>query len=190
MDAVLIFAHDRIERAMQFYARCHRRFHHTASPAVRTILVNCVAEAFLRALPRHFHQAEGRDRKHMSLGFIALQLFLHQVVDHLLVFTAFHVDEVGDDQAANIAQSKLTRDFIRCFQVRLQNRFLDVASTFVTAGIHINRHQRFRLVYHNVAAALEPDLPMEGVIDLLLHAIGFENWRRAIVKVNSIACSP
>ena len=30
----------------------------------------------------------------------------------------------------------------------------------------------------------------ESIVDLFLHAVGFEDWRRAIVKVNAIARAP
>src|SRR5207249_10610969 len=126
----------------------------------------------------------------MGPGLVALEPFLHQVVNHLLVLAALHVDEIADDEATDITQSKLTRDFICRLQVRLQNCFLDIAPTFVTASIHINGNERFGLVVHNIAAALEPNLPMKSVIDLLLHAVGFENWRRTVVKTNSVPFPP
>src|SRR5439155_1072806 len=126
----------------------------------------------------------------MGPGLVALEPFLHQVVNHLLVLAALHVDEIADDQATDITQSKLTRDFICRLQVRLQNCFLDIAPTFVAARIHINGDERFGLIDHNIAAALQPDLPMKSVIDLLLHAISFENRRRTVVKADSISCAP
>ena len=58
MNAFLVLAHNGIESPMQFYARGHGSFHHAAPPAVGTILVNRVAEAFLRSLASHLHQAE------------------------------------------------------------------------------------------------------------------------------------
>ena len=126
----------------------------------------------------------------MSFGLVTLEPFLHQVIDHLLVLPAFHVDEIANDQTANIAQPKLTRDFICRLQICLQNCFFDIAPTFVPAGIHINRDQGFSLVNHNIAAAPQPDLPMKSVVDLLLHAVTFENRRCAVIKMNSVPRSP
>ena len=57
VNRVLIFSHDRVERAMHLHARAHGRLDHAAAFAVRTILVDRIAQAFLRALPRHLHQA-------------------------------------------------------------------------------------------------------------------------------------
>jgi len=33
-------------------------------------------------------------------------------------------------------------------------------------------------------------LPVESIIDLLLHAVSFENWRRGVVEMNSIPGAP
>src|SRR4030095_6671672 len=84
----------------------------------------------------------------------------------------------------------MTRDFICRLEIGLQNRLLDIASAFVAARMHIDRDQRFRLVDHNVAAAFQPDLSMESVIDLLLDAVSFEDRRHCVIKMNSIPCAP
>ena len=103
------------------------------------------------------------------------------------VFAALHVDEIAYDQTTDITQPKLTGDFVRRFQVCLQNRFLYVAPTLVAASVDVDGHQGLSLVDHNVAAAFEPHLPMKGVVDLFLHAIGLENRRGAVVKADAIA---
>ena len=115
---------------------------------------------------------------------------LHQVVNRLLIFTTFHVDEIADDQTTDIAQPKLTRDFICRLQVRLQNCLLHIAPPFVTARIHVDRYQCFGFVDHNVAATLQPNLPVKSVVDLFLHAVSLENRRRAVVKMDPIPRAP
>ena len=84
----------------------------------------------------------------------------------------------------DVAQSKLARDFVRRFQIGLQDGLLDVAPAFVASGVHIDRHQRFSLVNHDVAAALQPDLPMKCVVDLFLHAVSFENRSSTVIVAN------
>src|SRR5206468_13038979 len=122
----------------------------------------------------------------MRSGFVAGETLLHQIIDCLLISTALHVDEITYDQTSNIAQPKLAGDFIRRLQVCLRNRFLYIASALVPAGIHINRYQRFGLVDHNVSATLQPYLPVQSVVSLLLNAISLKNRRATIVKVESI----
>ena len=101
-----------------------------------------------------------------------------------------HVDEVTDDQAANVPQSQLARDLVRGFEIRLQNRFLHVASAFVAAGVHVDGDQRFGFVDHDVTPAFQPDLTMKRVIDLFLHAKRFEDGRSSIVKLKPVPRAP
>src|SRR5262249_12590372 len=79
------------------------------------------------------------------------------------------------------SQTQLTRDFIRRFQVGLKNGLLDVAPAFVATGIYVDRNQRFGFINHDVAAALQPNLSMECIVDLLLHSERFKNRRGAVV---------
>jgi hypothetical protein len=52
-----------------------------------------------------------------------------QAVFHLaLVLGRGHVDEVDDDQAAQVAQAQLAGDFIGRLQVGVQRGFLDIAA--------------------------------------------------------------
>ena len=122
----------------------------------------------------------------MRLGFVALQVFLHQIVNRLLIPAVFHVDEIADDEAPDIAQAQLPRDFVRRFEIGLENCFLDVAPAFVPARIHVHRHERFGFVDHDIAAALQPDLAMKRVVDLLLHTEGLEDRRSAVVKLDAV----
>ena len=55
----------------------------------------------------------------MRPGLIALEPFFHQVVHHLLVFSALHIDEIANNQTADIAQPKLARDLICRLQIGL-----------------------------------------------------------------------
>src|ERR1043166_5306998 len=62
-----------------------------------------------RALSSHLHQAKRRNRQHMRFGFVTLQPLFHQIVNELLVLAAFHVDEIADDQTADVPQTELAR---------------------------------------------------------------------------------
>ena len=108
----------------------------------------------------------------------------HPRVNRLLVAAVLHVDEVADDETADVAQTELTRDLVCRLQIGLQNRLLDVRATLVTPGVHVHCDERFGFVDHDVAAAWQPDLAMKGVVDLFLDAEGFENRRRAVIKLD------
>jgi hypothetical protein len=57
MHGILILPHDRVQRAVQLDAGRYLCLHNAATTAVRAVFVNRVAQALLRALARHLHQA-------------------------------------------------------------------------------------------------------------------------------------
>src|SRR4029077_10264045 len=65
-----------------------------------------------------------------------------------------------------------------------------VTPTFVASGVHIDGDQSFSLVDHNIAAALEPDLPMKCVINLLLHTVSLKNRGSTIGVANTVSRAP
>ena len=68
---------------------------------------------------------------------------------------AHHVDEVGNDDAAQVAQSQLACNGLRGLQVGFKNGVVEVARTDKTTGVDVHRGQGFGLVHHQVAARLQ-----------------------------------
>jgi hypothetical protein len=87
---------------------------------------------------------------------------IFQGLGHLLpvaVLALVHVDEVDDDDAAEIAQANLAHNLRDRIQVGLHNRvFQPRRLADVLAGVDVDGHQRLGLVDHDRAAALQPDL--------------------------------
>jgi hypothetical protein len=73
------------------------------------------------------------------------------------VVFAQHVDEVGNDDAAQVAQTELAGDRSGRFEVRLEDRVLEIACTDEAAGVDVDGRQRFGLVDDQVAPALQID---------------------------------
>ncbi len=97
--------------------------------------------------------------------------------DPLLVVAVTHVDEINDDQAADIAEAKLAADFLRRFEIGLENGRVQVLLRFVAARIDVDSHQRFGFIDTDVAARFQPDLAAEGVLDLFLDVEAAEDRR-------------
>jgi hypothetical protein len=118
------------------------------------------ARRFARALARHLHQAQLREAAHRGARAVARQL-LAQLGQHglLVVFLARHVDEVDDDDAAQVAQAQLARDGAGRFQVGLEDGVVEVARADEAAGVDVDRGQRLGLVDDQVAAALQVHAP-------------------------------
>ena len=110
-----------------------------------------------------------------------------RAVDLVAVRRALHVDQVEDDQAADVAEAQLVDDLAHGLEVRLQDRVLEVAplAAGVAAGVHVDRGQRLGLIEDQVAARLEPDLAAEALLDLVLDAAGVEERLRVAVVVDA-----
>src|SRR5277367_1448934 len=95
--------------------------------ARRTSLAHHMFQTFTGSFAGHLHQSERRNRGDVGLHVIIAECFL-QPLDHLsAVLGFFHVDEVDDDDAAEIAQAQLPGDGYRGLQVSAKNRFLQIS---------------------------------------------------------------
>ncbi len=95
-----------------------------------------------------------------------------------------HVDEVDDDDAAEVAQPQLPRDHLRGLEVGLEDRVVEAAAADEAAGVDVDRRHRLGLVDDQVAAGLEVDAAAEGLLDLLLDCRG----RTAAARRRSARC--
>ena len=92
-----------------------------------------------------------------------------QAVFHVaLVAAAFHVDEVDYDQAAQVAQTHLSGDFVGGFQVGVERGSLDVAAACGACRVDVDGGERFGVVDHDGAARRQVDLPRVRRLDLVL----------------------
>ena len=97
-----------------------------------------------------------------------MQCFAQPVLDLALVLVRLHVDEVDDDQAAEVAQAQLAGDLIGCLQVGAEGRFLDVMALGGACRVHVDGNQGFGMVDDDRAARGQADLPRECGLDLVL----------------------
>ena len=91
-----------------------------------------------------------------------------------LVLGVLHVDEVEDDDAAEVAQPQLAGDGLRRLEVGLEDGVVEVASTDEAAGIDVDGGQRLGLVDDEVAAGFELDAPRQRLLDFVLDAVQVE----------------
>ena len=90
----------------------------------------------------------------------------------------------------DVAQAQLPRNFVRRFQIGLQNCLFDVAAALVSPRVYVDGDERFGFVDHDITAAFQPDLAMKSVVDLLLDPESLEDRRGAIVELNAVAGAP
>src|SRR3546814_10916057 len=96
----------------------------------------------------------------------------------------FHVDEIENDDAAEIAQSQRARNRLRGFEIGLQHRLFEIAMADVRAGVDVDGGHRFGLVEYQVTAGLQIDLALQRPRDVILDAVQIEDRCRARVQLD------
>ena len=121
-----------------------------------------------QALARQFHQAEARDLAHLHASAVVLERVFEALFDFALALRRFHIDEVDDDQAAQVAQAQLASHFVGGFQVGASRGFLDVGAFGRARRVDVDRDQRFGMVDHDGAARRQRHGARIGGFDLVL----------------------
>ena len=113
---------------------------------------------------------------------------LLECAEHLpLVGLVAHVDEVDNDDSPEIAQAELSRDGLGRFEVRLEDRLVEVAMPDESTSIDVDGGHRLRLIDHDVPARFELHLAVQGFLDLVLHRVQLENGSFAGVELDARA---
>src|SRR5436309_10666539 len=133
------------------------------------------AEILAHALARHLDEAQLGDLEHVRPRLVLGQCALERAVDLFTVLRRLHVDEVDDDDAAQVTQADLADDLADRLEVDLEHGLLEVAFADVLARVHVDRDQRFGVVDDDVPAGLEPDAAPERPLDVLLDPERLEN---------------
>ena len=102
------------------------------------------------------------------------------------MLVAAHVDEVDDDDAAEISQAQLARDGLRSLEVRLEDRVAEVSLADVAARIDVDRRHGLRLIEDQIAAALQVDPALKRMFDFGLDAVQLEKRPLAPVEGESV----
>ena len=158
-----------------------------AAPAGRAGIARNFHDARPQPLARHFQQAERADPADLNARAVAPHGALEAPFDRVAVAAVLHVDEIDDDQAGQVAQFQLARDFVGRFEVRLEGGLLDVALAGRPARIDVDRHQGLGGAQHNGAAGFELDGRALDVVDLRLDLIALEHRNlRFLVRLDPL----
>ena len=103
--------------------------------ATRAHDVARLAERRPQTLARHLQQSEARQPADLDAGAIHLHGVAQPIFDIALVLGRLHVDEVDDDQATDVTDAQLARDFIRRFEIGVGGGGLDIAPRVARAEL-------------------------------------------------------
>ena len=142
------------------------------SAAIRAGRAERAFERLLDALARDGDQAEIVELENLRRRAVAAQLLFERLHHLLAVLALFHVDEVEHDDAAEVAQPDLADDLFDRFEVGLDDGVFEaVRFADELAGVDVDRDQRLGLVDDDIAARLQPDPRLDGLVDLGLDAV-------------------
>src|SRR5690606_34455137 len=142
-----------------------------------------LAKGWPQALPRHFQKAEAGDLPCLHPGPIPAHGVTQPVLDLTLVLLRAHVDEIDHDEAAKVAKSQLAPDLIRCLQVRVERRRLDVATLGGAGGVDVDRYQCLGMVDNEATAGGQRHRVRESGFDLCFDLVTREQRYRVGVEL-------
>ena len=138
-------------------------------------------------LPGHLDQAQRGDLDHERLGPVLVQRLAQRLEDGIAVARARHVDEVDDDDAADVAQAQLADDLVGRLQVGLGDRVLEpgtLAAADERARVDVDDGQRLGVIDHQIAAAGQIDSARERGGEHVLDPEGLEQGRGLLPQVD------
>ena len=137
-------------------------------------------EALAHALAGHLHQAQRGDLRDLVARTVASQA-LDQATQHEVpVGFQHHINEVDDDDAADVAQAQLADDLFGRLEIIASNRLLQrAAGTDELTGVDIDDGHRLGAVNDEGASRGQPDLPIHTLRQLLVNAVRVEDILRA-----------
>ena len=94
---------------------------------------------------------------------------------------SLHINEIGDDHAAQIAQTQLPGNRTGGFQIGFVNRVFEIARPDKAAGIHVHRGHCLGLVNDQVTARLQHDLAPQRLFDFFIDIEQIKNRALAFV---------
>ena len=120
--------------------------------AARAGDVAAFAQGGFQALAAQFQEAEAGKFAHLHTGAVFFERVAQDVFNIALVLGVFHVDEVDDDQTAQVAQAHLAGDFFGGFHIGFERGVFDVRAACRAGGVDVDGNQGFSVVDHNRAA--------------------------------------
>src|SRR5215471_9698487 len=168
---------------LDFVAKGWDGLDHAGTAARRARLAEDAFKRLFGALARDAYEAELVERERFRRRLVLLESLLQRGQNFFTVAALFHVDEVHDDDAAEIAQANLANDFLHGFEVRFYDGVFEARRTFADklAGVDVNGYERFGVIDDDIAARLEPDFGAQRFVQFMLDAEFFED--RLIFRV-------
>src|SRR6478736_9436812 len=136
--------------------------------AVGALVGEVDQQALADALAGHLHQTELGDVEDLGAGLVPGQRRAERLDDLPAVVLDLHVDEVDDDDPADVAQPQLLGDLLGGLEVVAEDRLLEVRRADVLAGVDVDHRQRLGVLDDQRTAARQPHLAVQRLVQLLV----------------------
>ncbi|KZX22649.1 hypothetical protein ACH61_00136 [Rathayibacter tanaceti] len=141
---------------------------HSAAGADLAVLAEGLEQAQTQLLAGHLDESERGHLRHLVLRPVAAEALDESTQHEVAIGLENHVDEVDHDDATDVAQTQLADDLLGRLEVVLGDRLLEVsARADELTGVDVDDGHRLGAVDDERAAAREPDLALERLLDLL-----------------------
>ncbi len=129
-------------------------------------MVARLAQGRAEALAGHLQQAKTRNMADLNARTVLTNCITQTVFNRTLVANRGHIDKVDNNQAAEVAQTELTGNFIGRFKVGVEGGFFDVATTGCARGVDVDGGQRFGGVDNDGTTGRQTDFTLESGFNL------------------------
>src|SRR5262252_256369 len=100
------------DRPQYFISDRGRGFDFAASLAMWTWAEQLIFQTLARSLAGHLHQAKLGNFQNIGARLVSFERFLKRIVDFLSVRFLLHIDEIDNDDTADVSQPQLTHNFL------------------------------------------------------------------------------
>ena len=138
-------------------------------------------------LAGHLHETEARDLCDLVFRTVAAEALDESTQHEVAIGLEHHVDEVDDDNPADVAKSKLAHDLFRGLEVVLGDGLFEISTgSDELAGVDVDDRHGLRAVDHERATGWQPDLAVQRLFDLLRDAVLVEGVDGALVGLQTV----
>src|SRR5688572_4153641 len=156
---------------------------HTHAAAARAHDVGRLADRGTEPLPRKLEQPEAGNAADLYPRAILLDGVAQPVLHRPLILLRLHVDEVDDDQAADVAQPHLACNLVCRFEVGVAGRGLDICAARAARRVDVDRDQGLGVIDDDTAAGGQRDLVGIRRLDLALDLVTGEERYVIVVEL-------
>ena len=162
------------------------REHAAQAVARRTRRTELAGEIFADALAREFEQPQRRERLNRRARAVFAQTVFEALDDFVAIALRRHVDEIAHDDAADVAQAHLARDLGRRFDIRLDDRIVEILAAGELTGVDVDDGQRFGRLDHDRTTRGQLRGRLHQLRDFVVDLEIGEKFRAARIRLDAL----